>query len=269
MQLLNIISAGLASLMVTLSLANAQEKLQAFNEFDASSTISVDHAAWDDFLGQYIVETDDNRTLVNYGAVSDTDHSSLKSYLSTLQAVDTTTLNKDEAFVYWVNIYNALTVDIILDNYPLRSIRNIFSGLRPGPWQRNIATINGVTITLDNIEHGILRAFWSDNRVHYAVNCASIGCPNLMGRAFSVDGLDETLDQLARDYVNHPRGFKVENGRVTASSIYNWFKDDFGGGSDGVIAHMKKYANPETAAKLETVIKIGKYDYDWGLNDAK
>ena len=106
---------------------------------------------------KYVRFTEDDRTIVDYAAVSGADHSALKSYLAWLQEQDPTAINRDEAFAYWVNLYNALTVDVILDNYPLRSIRNIFSGLRPGPWQRKIATVNGVTITLDHIEHGILR----------------------------------------------------------------------------------------------------------------
>ncbi len=270
MKAIHILARCIASALVMISIASAQAKLEVFNNADDQSERVVDHSAWDAFLSTYVKTNADNRTVVDYGAVTDADKAALKAYLNALQADDPTSLNLDEGFVYWVNFYNALTVDIILDNYPLKSIRNIRSGLRAGPWQRSIAEVNGVTITLDNIEHGILRAFWDDNRVHYAVNCASVGCPNLLNRAFTSADLDETLDAAAKDYVNHPRGFMVDNrGRTTASSIYNWFKVDFGGDDEGVIEHLLEYANPETAAKLEGLKKIDRYFYDWNLNDVE
>lgn len=269
MKLLYIFSGVAASLLTTISVAMAQEKLDVFNTFDDNSETVVEHSDWGNFLGKFVRTQEDGLTVVDYGAVSEQDHDTLKTYLSDLQAKDPTTLNRDEAFVYWVNLYNALTVDIILDNYPLRSIRNIFSGIRPGPWQRQLATINGVKLSLDNIEHGILRKFWSDNRVHYAVNCASIGCPNLLDRPFTVVNLEEMLDAAARGYVNHPRGVRVENNRVIASSIYNWFQEDFGGNQSGVLEHLRQYANPETEEMLKNARKIHKFEYNWRLNDAE
>jgi len=251
MKIFHLIAGVIAPLLVNVTTAIAQDKLRIFDEFDTSSTIVVDNNVWSDFLATYVVTTSEDMTLIKYGDVTEADHSNLKSYIETLIDIDPTTLNKREAFVYWVNLYNAVTVDIILDDYPVKSIRNIFSGFRPGPWLRTIATIKGTEITLDNIEHGILRKFWRDNRVHYAVNCASIGCPNLRNSAYVVEGLDDALDEAARSYVNHPRGFRVEKKKVIASSIYNWFKDDFGGTEAGIIAHLTKYAEPELRTQLE------------------
>lgn len=268
MKIVHMLAGLIAAGLVTLSVASAQSKLQVFDGADQSSERLVDHGTWDRILKSYVKTQDDGMTLVDYGAVSAADKAALKEYLAALQKEDPTSLNLDEAFVYWVNFYNALTVDIILDNYPVKSIRNIRSGLRAGPWQRELVTVKGVTLTLDNIEHGILRAFWDDNRVHYAVNCASIGCPNLLPRAFLADDLDETLDSAARAYINHPRGFSVDDrGRTVASSIYNWFKEDFGGDDAGIIAHMQNFASPETEETLSSISRIDRYDYDWNLND--
>ena len=262
------ITGILVATLASISAAMAQEKLKVFNTFNDENAIVVDHDPWDEFLSAYIRTLSDGRTVVDYGAVSKADHTALKDYLGALQAVSVTTLNREEAFVYWVNLYNALTVDVILDNYPLKSIRNIFSGFRPGPWKRQLATIEGVTVSLDEIEHGILRAFWLDNRVHYAVNCASVGCPNLLGRAYRAADLDKTLDAAARTYVNHPRGFRIEeNGVVVASSIYNWFRSDFGGSDATIISHLTKYAEPPLAQTLQSVTKIDRFEYDWKLND--
>lgn len=258
-----------AALFLSASAALAQSRIESLNAFDETSELTPDHGRWAEFLQNYIRTTGDNRTLVAYGAVSEADHTTLKAYLEDLQALDPTALARDEAFAYWVNLYNALTVDLILDNYPLDTIRQIWSGLRPGPWRRDVAVVKGVTLSLDDIEHNILRVFWSDSRVHYAVNCAAIGCPNLMPVAFTGANLEELLEKGGRDYVNHPRGLSISEDEVFASSIYNWFKVDFGGNDAGIIAHMKKYAAPELKQKLDTVKAIDRFDYDWGLNDAK
>ncbi len=248
--------------------AQAQSKLSAFNAFDTQSAETIDHALWGDFLSRYVSTTPDNRTVVAYGKVSAADHEALKDYLSALQRTDPTTLNKDEAFAYWVNFYNALTIDVILDEYPVKSILRIFSGLQPGPWKKRRARVNNVKISLDNIEHGILRKFWTDNRVHYAVNCASYGCPNLATRPYASRDLDAMLNESAYAFINHPRAIKIENGKATASSIYKWFKEDFGGEDDKIIAHLRLYANTDLSARLKTVSKIHDYDYDWSLNEA-
>ena len=120
---------------------------------------------------------------------------------------------------------------------------------------------------LDDIEHRILRPIWRDPRIHYAVNCASIGCPNLRREAATAANSEAYLEAAARDYVNHPRGSRIENGRLVVSSIYEWFQEDFGGGDGGVISHLRNYADPGLSASLEQVGEISDHDYDWALND--
>ncbi len=128
--------------------------------------------------------------------------------------------------------------------------------------------VEGEAVSLNDIEHRILRPIWRDPRVHYALNCASIGCPDLRAAAFTAENAEALLDTAARAYVNHPRGARVENDRLTVSSIYAWFREDFGGTEAGVIAHLKRYAGPELAKALETATDIGGYEYDWALNAA-
>ncbi len=256
-----------ASFFIMTSVSVAKTKLASFDEFDSASVATIDHAAWGDFLSRYVETTEDNRTVIAYGEVTKDDHGALKRYLNSLQEEDPTTLNRDEAFAYWVNLYNGLTVDIILDKYPVKSILRISSGIRPGPWKRTLTRVNGVKLSLDNIEHGVLRIFWDDNRVHYAVNCASFSCPNLATVPYTGANLDALLDDGARDFVNHPRGVNFEDGRVTASSIYKWFKEDFGDNDAGVIAHLKLYAEPALKERLNAISKIDRYDYDWSLNE--
>jgi hypothetical protein len=122
----------------------------------------------------------------------------------------------------------------VASHYPVRSIRDISLGgglvatLSGGPWKAKVAKIQGIELSLDDIEHGILRPVFKDPRVHYAVNCASIGCPNLRTEAFTGAKLSQQLDSAAGDYVNSSRGVRFENGRGVVSSIYVWFEEDFG-----------------------------------------
>src|SRR5690606_30576317 len=125
----------------------------------------------------------------------------------------------------------------------------------------------GRELSLDDIEHGILRPQFGDPRVHYAVNCASIGCPDLAAEAYRGDNLDAMLDEAARAYVNSARGARVEGGELTASSIFKWYRKDFGGTEAGVLAELRKYATPGLLEKLENIVSVASYDYDWSLND--
>lgn len=244
-------------------------KLAKWND---ASEARIDHAAWGAFLKAYVDETSaDGVNRVRYGAVSADDRRHLDAYIAKLANTNPATLGRSEAFAYWANLYNALTVDLILDHYPVKSIRDIKPSLLAiGPWKMIVVTVQGEALTLDDIEHGILRPTFKDARAHYAVNCASIGCPNLRPFPFTGEHLDQSLDQAARDYVNHPRGARFDKrGQLIVSSIYQWFAEDFGGSEQGVIAHLARYAGPELADPLKGAHDIAKYDYDWTLNEAK
>ena len=136
------------------------------------------------FLAQHLRTGEDGIARIGYGAVSDEDRKSLDAYIAALAGHPGSrrALNRAEQQAYWINLYNALTVQVILDHYPVESIRDIdiSPGLfADGPWGKKLVTIEGEAVSLDDIEHRILRPIWKDPRIHYAVNCASIGCPNL------------------------------------------------------------------------------------------
>ena len=260
--------------------ARADNITDIFSANDASSKVSVDHAAWSDLLKKYVIADNDGINRVDYKAFKAEAHSPLKSYIAQLTAIDPRTLNKNEQFAYWANLYNAKTIDVILDHYPVDSIRNISleSGLFDlvkktvgvgGPWKTKVVTIAGHKLSLDNIEHDVLRPTFQDPRVHYAVNCASIGCPNIGTQAFTADNLEDMLESNAKAYINHPRGVTVANGKAVASSIYDWFITDFGGDESGILEHVKKYASDDLKSKLEKITEIDSYKYDWSLNDKK
>ena len=198
---------------------------------------------------------------------SPNDMAALTSYIDGLAAQKPSTFERKEAMAYWANLYNALTVRIVAENYPVKSIRKIKSGLLPGPWKRDLVTVEGEELSLDNIEHGIMRPTFKTPLVHYMVNCASIGCPNLKETPWDAKTLDADLEVAARAFVNSPNGVTLNSkGRLQASSIYKWFQKDFGGSQQGVLEHLAQYANEETAAILEGRTKIDKFEYDWGVN---
>ncbi len=280
-----LIATVVGALLVSLAIAAAPAKAaspigEAFAKRAAGSTSTIDHAVWGKQLKAYVVPGADGLNRVDYKAWKAKDHGVLKGYVKALEATDPAKLDRAEQFAFWANLYNAKTIDVILDHYPVKSIREItinegiFGFIKKsagvgGPWKSPLLTVSGQKLSLDNIEHDILRPVFKDPRVHYAVNCASIGCPNLPNQAFTGATLEAMLDAGARAYVNHPRGIAVNGGKVVASSIYDWFQADFGGNVTGVLAHARKYANADLAKKLDGVTTIANYDYDWALNEVR
>ncbi len=237
-------------------------------------------AAYGELLGKYLSEDADGIVLVDYAkwSANETDVERLKGYVQQLAGLKPSQMSREQAFAYWANLYNAITLQVILENYPVKSIKDIKStgtGLFDvkaffGPWRTQRVTVESKELSLDDIEHTIMRPTFKDPRVHYAVNCASIGCPNLKTTPWSAETLEEDLETAARAYVNHPRGvtFKAD-GTLTVSSIYEWFKEDFGGNDEGVIAHLRDYAEAELAEKLNGSPTVSGNDYDWSLNAPK
>lgn len=262
----------LALLLPTaLPAAPKAEAWERWTQHDAQATRVLDHTLWTRFLERYVVAGEDGIHRLRYGAVDSDDMGYLRVYLDQLQRVPVSTLRREEQRAYWINLYNAHTVKLVLERYPLDSILQI--EITPGwfvkgPWGAKNLKVEDETLSLDDIEHRILRPLWHDARTHYALNCASLGCPNLAREAYTAANTEALLEAGARAYVNHPRGARVENGKLVVSSIYEWFKADFGGDDAGVIAHLRRYAEPPLAAQLAPVRRISNDAYDWALNDA-
>ncbi|MBI3512811.1 MAG: DUF547 domain-containing protein [Proteobacteria bacterium] len=245
---------------------------ERWTRYDAASAVRVDHGVWQAFLARYLRAWPDGTARLAYGAVTAADRANLASYVDRLAAVPVGTLARPEQLAFWINLYNALTVKVVLDAYPVRSIRDIAlsRGLfAEGPWDAPLVTVDGERVSLDDIEHRIVRPIWRDPRVHYALNCASIGCPNLPSAAFTRATSEALLEAAARAYINHPRGVDVDPrlGGLAVSKIYGWFAEDFGG-TEGVIAHLLHYAEPALAARIRATPRLADYRYDWALNDA-
>ncbi len=237
----------------------------------ADDTRVIDHSLWDKMLKNYLVTNHPSGVnRFRYGNVSPEDMQTLTEYLRNLQQVRVSSLNRNEQKAYWVNLYNALTVKVILDHYPVKSIMDIdispgfFSN---GPWDAKLLTIEGERVSLNDIEHRILRPIFKDNRLHYALNCASIGCPNLQPMAFTAANTEELLAAGAGAYINSPRGARLVKGKLHVSSIYNWFRVDFGDSEEGVVKHLRQYAEGDLADALRTYNKGLRDNYDWSLNE--
>jgi hypothetical protein len=237
---------------------------------DPHSTQHIDHTLWDTWLKTYVVASHPSGVnRVRYDAVSAADRQALRTYINTLQAVPISTYSQPGQKAYWVNLYNALTVQVVLDHLPVASIRdiNLSPGLfSSGPWGAKLLHIEGEALSLNDIEHRILRPIWGDNRLHYALNCASLGCPNLAPQAYTVATMEQLLEAGARAYVNHPRGARIADGTLEVSSIYIWFRADFGDSQAGILQHLQRYADSALAAQLRDYHGKIKHHYDWRLN---
>ena len=230
----------------------------------------IDHGEWTALLKKYIKPDKAGLNTFAYGKVSAADKAALTNYIGSLEAIKVTGYNKNELLAYWINLYNAVTIRVVLDHYPVKTIRDIdISGfLKNGPWQKELVTVEETPLTLDHIEHAILRPIWKDPRIHYGVNCASVGCPNLQTSAFTGKTASAQLDAGARAYINSTRGIDIsKRGNVSVSSIYSWFAHDFGNSEDGVMQHLVKFANPDLAEKLTKAGRLSDTHYDWSLNE--
>ena len=233
------------------------------------------HADWTAILQKYVSAPDAmGLTHFDYAGLkaNSTDKAKLDGYIKNLRATNPDTLSRDEAIAFYANLYNALTIDLIVQNHPLGSIRKAktyngakVSGLS-GPWKKVKISVNGQTLTLDDIEHKILRVKYPSPYVHYMVNCASVGCPNLLGKAWEADTYESLRKEAASAYINSPRGVVITPKGLKVSSIYKWFKEDFGG-KDGTLKHIRDYADADLAAAIDGGAKIVGYDYDWSLNE--
>jgi hypothetical protein len=239
---------------------------------DPSSTEQINHNIWQGWLNRYLSTAEDGITYIDYASVTAEDKQQLAAYIFDLGSLPISLYNRNQQRAYWINLYNALTIELIVKHYPVDSIRDIdispgfFSN---GPWQKPLLQVEGEPLSLDDIEHRILRPIWRDPRLHYAVNCASIGCPNLQAQAFTAENTERLLEQAAKAYINHPRGARIANGKLHVSSIYKWFREDFGDSEQGVIKHLRHYAEPPLDAQLQATTDIRSYHYDWDLNVVK
>ena len=233
-----------------------------------AAPLSPEAQAWQSVLERRLSAPDPATGLIrfDYAGLTASDRAALDAFVDSLADMPEPE-DDDEASAYWANLYNAVTVQTVADAFPVESIRDIGGGLfTKGPWKEDRVTVRGEELSLDDIEHEILRKRYPSPLVHYTVNCASVGCPNLLPKLWRGETLDADREAAARAFVNSPRGVSVRDGRATVSSIYDWFQADFGGSKQSVMDHLRSYADPGLASRLGGIRKYSRHDYDWSLN---
>jgi len=244
---------------------------------------NFDHTQWDGLLKKHVVAINQGvATQVDYSGFA-RDRFQLKAYLKSLESVSSSTFkswSKADQLAFLINAYNAWTVELILSEYPkLKSIKDLGSWLE-SPWDKRFIPLLGKTRSLDEIEHGMIRAegVYQEPRIHFAVNCASIGCPALSVAAFAGDKLEAQLDEATKRFLRDRSRNRLNGDTLNISKIFKWYRDDFERGWGGyhqlsqfLIAYRDSLdlSNSDIRRLNADDIDIEFLDYDWNLNSKR
>lgn len=242
----------------------------SFWDRSQESGATINHGDWDRILRTYVVANHPSGiNRFRYGGVSAADRGALKAYIGQLAAIDPRTFPRQEQKAYWLNLYNALTVNLVIEHYPVKSIRNIADkNLADGPWDSKLVTVADQKLSLNDIEHRILRPIWRDNKILFGLVSANLSCPSILPKAFTGKNSEELLKQSRRDFVNDTnRGVKLANGKLEASELFSLYQQDFAATDKNLIKFFAFNADDRKALYL--LGYTGKIDfkaYDWALN---
>ena len=238
------------------------------------------HSSWDSLLNKHVTMTNGGKSsVVNYAGMQ-ADKAKLNSYMTATSNVSQSEFNgwsKDEQLAFLINVYNAGTVELVLTKYPnIKSIKDI-GGVFGSPWKQNFITLLGKTRSLDDIEHNLIRGSkrYNEPRIHFAVNCASIGCPALLDDAFTASKLDNQLEQVTSKFLADNSRNRFTGSTLEVSPIFKWYKEDFATswrGTKDLAGFLSRYSSSlglnsaQTADLKSGKTKISYTSYDWNLN---
>ena len=213
--------------------------------------MEIDHSSFDKILSKYV--TDDGQ--VNYSGLKKIEDQ-LDEYLKDLadNYLDDQWSRKSK-LAYWINAYNAFTIKLILNNFPVKKITDLDNG---DPWKVKWIKLGNDTYSLNNIEHDIIRPKFNEPRIHFAVNCAAQSCPPLQNRAYTEDNIETLLNKATETFINNKKYNKVSKSTAQLSKIFEWYAEDFG--------DLKEYINRYSNIKLGSSASISYVEYDWSLN---
>lgn len=239
----------------------------------ASLPSEPDYSAWNSLLTRYY----DPQRGMDYSSLKATDSATLRSLRQRMGRVDVASLTPKQQLAYWINLYNINVVGIVVDNYPVESIRDISTDpiIRLNVFKSDLVPFARGLISLDDIENEKIREGFRDPRIHFAINCAARSCPPIRAEAYSGAKLDAELDDQTRRFINGPDGAKVERkgDKVTVSTtrVMDWFGDDFEQWGGGRVAFIRRYASPGKVRLMSgaRMIRLQYDEYDWDLNDWK
>ncbi|HEX7367287.1 MAG TPA: DUF547 domain-containing protein [Pelobium sp.] len=254
------ITAALLLSVATVACTNGAQKANNTQELTQTeqsvAESKVNHSAYEKLLQAHVSD----KGAVDYKGFAK-DKVSLENYLKSLGLVDVAKLSKNEQTAFWINAYNALTIDLIVKNYPVKSIQDIASGK---PWDQKLAyKLNGKSLTLNDIEKKILLGSdLFDARIHFAVNCAAVSCPTLSNHAFTGDNVQKMLTENTKAALANPKFNKISADSAALSKLFDWYKADFVKAEGSVVNFINKYS----ATKISDKTKITYIDYNWSLN---
>lgn len=219
------------------------------------------HARYDALLSAYV-----QGTAVDYAAwaADSADVVALASYVEGLARLDPSGWPEADALSYWINLYNAVTLRLILEHHPLDSIKDLGGFLKTSPWKRKLVTVGGRSLTLDDIENDVIRATFDEPRIHFALNCASVGCPPLQPWAYVPDRLDEQLDAACEFALSREGWVHVSGDTVRLTKIFDWYEADFAS-AGGVLAFVNRFR----ADPIPVDADVAYLPYDWSLNGVR
>ncbi len=224
------------------------------------SNESINHNLFDQLLENHL-----KNGVVDYKGLKQNE-AKLEEYLIVLEKAEPEALSRDDQFAFYINAYNAWTIKLILTGYPgVKSIKELGSFFK-SPWKKKICRIGGEVVTLDYIEHAILRPRFKDPRVHFAINCASKDCPPLRKETYRGSVLDKQLDDATKRFLNDPKKNYLDGEKLYVSKIFEWFGDDF---DNRIVEFFLKYAQGDLKKNLlkhQNKIEVKYLDYDWSLN---
>lgn len=213
---------------------------------------TFDHSKWDVLLKKHV----SNKGNVNYKGIKK-NRAALQNYITSLsENMPTDAWNKNEKLAYWINAYNAMTIDLILRHYPINSIKDI-----KNPWDQRFWKLGEKWYNLNEIEHDILRKM-NEPRIHFGIVCASYSCPKLLNEAFIASNLETQLTEVTKGFLADPERNNISENDIKISQIFQWFSKDFKG-DGGLINFLNQYTSVEISEKAKKTFK----DYNWSLNE--
>lgn len=225
--------------------------LAVITTISTPETSTPDHSLWEAVLQQHVSEDG----AVNYKKLAKNDKG-LNTYLEELAGhPPMDSWSRDEKLAYWINAYNAFTVKLIVDNYPVKSIRDLHDG---NPWDVKWIELGKQTYSLNQIEHDIIRPRYDEPRIHFAVNCAAQSCPPLLNHAWTADNLEQYLEQQTQAFINNEAYNIISAKSLELSQIFNWYGEDFD--------DVKTFVNQYTTIDVKEGAKVSFREYNWALN---
>ncbi len=257
---LRLMSVVLGFLLMS-SAVQAQNAMNFFsrNGFEKEK---IDYSAYEEFLGKYIKSAKGGMSRFDYKNIPSTGHDLIKKQMSVMENVRVTNYDRDTQLGYWLNLYNIIVLDAVLENYPISSIRDVSD-----IWKAKRVKIQSQELSLDDIEHNIIRPLYKDWRIHAALNVATVSSGRIPAKAYGYN-IEKELDDIAKEWLQRPDVFRISDNTVSLSTVFKWYKEDFGNSTEELFMKISGHLNESASTKLLQLKKPKiRYNYVWDLND--